>query len=167
MLRPAASRQRIARALNAAYGEGLLSHDTLVGRLDVLFGSRLIDPAKLIGDLPFRSPRRTWATTLAAVLVPPLRRRTTGAVTNPQVLGLDWSGATDELTIGRHPACDVVLNDPSVSRHHARLRFRDGTWILQDLDSRNGTWVNDVRVGRCQLRAGDHVEFAGEHLLVD
>jgi FHA domain len=157
----------MARTLNAAYGDGLLSHDTLVRRLDVLFGNRLIDPAKLIGDLPFRSPRRTWTTTLAGVLARPLRRRTTGAAATPHVLGLDWTGATDELTIGRHPACDVVLSDPSVSRRHARLRFRDGTWMLQDLESHNGTWVNDVRVGRCQLRPGDHVELAGEHLLVD
>jgi hypothetical protein len=167
MLRPAASRQRMARTLNAAYGDGLLSHDTLVRRLDLLFGNRLIDPAKLIGDLPFRSPRGIWSATFAAVLPRPLRRRTTGVLAHPQVLGLDWSGATEDLTVGRHPACDVVLDDPSVSRWHARLRFRDGTWMLQDLDSRNGTWVNDVRVGRCQLRPGDHIEFAGEHLLVD
>jgi hypothetical protein len=167
MLRPAASRQRMARTLNAAYGDGLLSHDTLVRRLDALFGNRLIDPVKLIGDLPFRSSRRTWAATLAAVLPHPLRKRAAGAVGHPQVLGLDWTGATDELTIGRHHGCDVVLTDPSVSRRHACLRFRDGTWMLQDLDSLNGTWVNDVRVGRCQLRPGDQVEFAGEYLLVD
>ncbi|HEY2769013.1 MAG TPA: FHA domain-containing protein [Solirubrobacteraceae bacterium] len=157
----------MARTLNAAYGDGLLSHDTLVRRLDALLGNRLIDPAKLIGDLPFRAPRRTWSATLAAVLPQPFRRRATGAVVHPQVLGLDWTGATDELTVGRHPACDIALGDPSVSRRHARLRFRDGTWMLQDLESRNGTWVNDVRVGRCLLRPGDHVEFAGEHLLVD
>jgi hypothetical protein len=157
----------MARTLNAAYGDGLLSHDTLVRRLDLLLGNRLIDPVKLIGDLPFRSPRRTWPAALAAILMQPVRRRTTATETRAQVLGLDWTGATDELTVGRHPACDVVLSDPSVSRRHARLRFRDGTWMLQDLDSRNGTWVNDVRVGRCRLRPGDQVEFAGEHLLVD
>lgn len=157
----------MARTLNAAYGDGLLSHDTLVRRLDLLFGTRVIDPATLIGDLTLRSPRRTWAAAVAAALPQPLRRRTTEAVVHPQVLGLDWTGATDELTIGRHPACDVALNDPSVSRHHAQLRFRDGSWMLQDLDSRNGTWVNGVRVGRCQLRPGDYVEFAAEHLLVD
>jgi pSer/pThr/pTyr-binding forkhead associated (FHA) protein len=60
-----------------------------------------------------------------------------------------------------------VLTDPSVSRRHARLRFRDGHWILHDLESTNGTLVNDVPVVRCELRAGDLVALGDEHLVVD
>lgn len=83
------------------------------------------------------------------------------------MLALDWSGATDELLVGRHPSCDVVLADPTVSRRHARLRFRDGTWALQDLESTNGTTINGLRVGRCQLRAGDRLMLGDQHLTVD
>jgi FHA domain len=170
MLRPAASRHRLARTLNTAYGDGLLSEETLAHRLDELFGSRLIDPARLIGDLTIRSPRRAWTSTIVRALEASRKlRRSVGAAAPepPIMLGLDWSGTTEVLLIGRHPSCDVVLTGQAVSRRHARLRFRDGTWVLQDLDSTNGTWVNNARVGRCKLLPGDHLEIGDEHLLVD
>jgi hypothetical protein len=160
----------MARTLKAAYGTGLLSHETLVHRLDALFGSRLIDPAGLIGDLTLRAPRRTWWTTIPRALRIRWRRGRRDAGDAPPaglILALDWTGSADELVIGRHPTCDVVLLDPAISRRHARLRFCDGNWVLQDLDSTNGTWVNEVRVGRCQLRPGDHLELGDEHLVVD
>jgi pilus assembly protein CpaF len=54
-----------------------------------------------------------------------------------------------------------------VSRRHARLLFRDGSWVLQDLQSTNGTTVNGVPVGRCQLRPGDRLIFGTACLRVD
>jgi pilus assembly protein CpaF len=71
------------------------------------------------------------------------------------------------LLVGRHHACDVVLPESSVSRRHARLVFRDGTWVVQDLESTNGTIVNGVRVGRCALRPGDHLILGDAHLRID
>jgi pSer/pThr/pTyr-binding forkhead associated (FHA) protein len=56
---------------------------------------------------------------------------------------------------------------PTVSRRHARLNFRDGSWVLQDLDSTNGTLVNNTRIVRCRLLPGDHLVIGSEHLLVD
>jgi pSer/pThr/pTyr-binding forkhead associated (FHA) protein len=82
------------------------------------------------------------------------------------LLALDWSGGP-ELLVGRHSRCDVRLVSPSVSRHHARLSFRDGSWVLRDLESKNGTWVNGVRVGRCALRPGDRVHVGGHNLTID
>ena len=82
-------------------------------------------------------------------------------------LALDWSGAQSEMLIGRHHGCDLVLSDLSVSRRHLRMIFRDGQWILQDLESRNGTIVNGCRVGRCQLRPGDHLTLGDTHLTID
>jgi pSer/pThr/pTyr-binding forkhead associated (FHA) protein len=160
----------MARTLRAAYGDGLLSEETLSHRLDVLFRSRLIEPATLVGDLSIRAPRRAWAAAARRTFraFRTLIDETTAATAEPPaMLALDWAGGRDELVIGRHPECDIVLAGASVSRRHARLRFRDGTWILQDLDSTNGTWVNDARVGRCQLRPGDRVELGSEHLIVD
>jgi hypothetical protein len=171
VLRPGASRQRLARTLNTAYAHGLLSQKTLIHRLDLLFGSRLIDPAGLVGDLTRRVPRRPWPT---AILEPlrALARAVKGTAipdfAGPStLLALDWTGAQDELLVGRHKACDIVLSDLSVSRRHARLMFRDGSWVLQDLDSTNGTYVNEVLVGRCELRPGDQVLLGGECLIID
>ena len=69
--------------------------------------------------------------------------------------------------IGRHHACDVVLENLSVSRHHARLLFRDAKWIVQDLESTNGTIVNGTRIGRCELRPGDQLGLGNAHLTID
>jgi pSer/pThr/pTyr-binding forkhead associated (FHA) protein len=74
---------------------------------------------------------------------------------------------SDRLLVGRHPACDVVVADPSVSRRHAQLTFRDGVWILQDLGSTNGTTVNGERVGRTTLQSGDVVELGKQAIQID
>ncbi len=87
--------------------------------------------------------------------------------TQPPLLALDWSGACEELLVGRHYACDVVVGDMSVSRKHARLSFRDGHWVLRDLDSTNGTRVNGTRVVRCRLEPGDRLRLGSADLLVD
>ncbi len=50
------------------------------------------------------------------------------------------------LSIGRSPACDLVIHNSYVSSEHAELFVRDGTYYLRDLHSRNGTFVNDYRV---------------------
>ncbi len=161
------SRRRIAQSLKAAYGDGLLSERTLAHRLDLLLGSALVEPAGLVGDLTLRAPRRSLADTLVRAVC--LARRMTGfaAAPEPTLLALDWHGGDGELLVGRHHACDVVLTDPSVSRRHARLSFRDGNWVLRDLDSTNGTAVNGKRVVRCRLLPGDYLELGDELLLVD
>jgi pSer/pThr/pTyr-binding forkhead associated (FHA) protein len=83
------------------------------------------------------------------------------------LLALDWTGDTDELFVGRHHSCDILLESPLVSRRHARLVFRDGSWIIQDLESTNGTCVNGARVGRCKLRPGDEVAFGSDRFRID
>ncbi|MCH2181371.1 MAG: SpoIIE family protein phosphatase [Mariniblastus sp.] len=46
------------------------------------------------------------------------------------------------IVIGRHPECDIVIDDASVSRHHANISNDNGTFFVMDLESRNGTFVN-------------------------
>jgi hypothetical protein len=164
---PGFSRQRLARTLNAAYAEGLLSEETLMYRLDTQFASRVVDPARLVGDLPRRSRLFELQTTLTRAVESTVKWLGVGAIEEPMLLALDWHGAQQELLIGRHPSCDVVLAHPTVSRHHARLVFRDGTWVLQDLESTNGTLVNHRRVGRYQLRPGDTILFGDQPVQVD
>lgn len=83
------------------------------------------------------------------------------------LLALDWTGSTQELLIGRHHSCDVVLNEPTVSRWHARLIFRDGVWILHDLGSKNGTVINGLRIARCEVRPADRLLVGGQLLRID
>ncbi len=47
-----------------------------------------------------------------------------------------------EVTIGRHPSCEWVLTNETVSSRHARLVYHHDQWWLEDLNSRNGTFLN-------------------------
>ena len=73
----------------------------------------------------------------------------------------------EQLLLGRHPACDVVLGAPSVSRRHAQLTHRHGSWVIQDLASTNGTLVNGERVGRATVHGGDVLTLGEMALLLD
>lgn len=65
------------------------------------------------------------------------------------------------LDIGRSEENDVVLKDEGVSRFHARLLYDNGSLWLQDAGSRNGVFVNGVRVtGHQALRVGDEIKIA-------
>lgn len=61
------------------------------------------------------------------------------------------------VTVGRGPQCDLQILTHFVSREHARLVSRDGVTLIEDLGSRNGVFVNSVRVDRRHLRQGDLV----------
>jgi predicted component of type VI protein secretion system len=74
------------------------------------------------------------------------------------------SGVTHELvdeaiTIGRGPDNTIVVNDPSISTHHAQLLLERDTYRLKDLDSTNGTRVNGKPVTETVLRFDDHIRF--------
>ena len=59
------------------------------------------------------------------------------------------------VTVGRGAHCDLQIVTHFVSREHARITFADGTALIEDLGSRNGVFVNSVRVERRALRHGD------------
>jgi hypothetical protein len=64
------------------------------------------------------------------------------------------------VTIGRSRQCDIVLNDPNVSRQHAEIRPRGGSWVLNDLGSTNGSLLNGRRIEAPeQVRPGDEIEI--------
>jgi pSer/pThr/pTyr-binding forkhead associated (FHA) protein len=69
------------------------------------------------------------------------------------------SGRHNTLTIGRANECDLVLDSPLVSRHHARLERSGPARVLIDLGSTNGTYVNSQRIDRAELHAGDVVQI--------
>ncbi|MEE8047009.1 MAG: FHA domain-containing protein [Dehalococcoidia bacterium] len=63
--------------------------------------------------------------------------------------------------LGKHPTCDVVLANPFVSRQHAQIELSDGRAIIRDLASKNGTYVNGMRIGNdpSELADGATIEF--------
>lgn len=61
--------------------------------------------------------------------------------------------------VGRAPAADLVLDDPSVSRYHARIEIQGKRVDVRDLDSTNGTRVNGREVSASPLEAGDRLAF--------
>lgn len=64
------------------------------------------------------------------------------------------------VTLGRSRQCDVVLDDPNVSRRHAEIRPRGGSWVLTDLGSTNGSRINGQEVQRPEVvRSGDEIEL--------
>ena len=65
------------------------------------------------------------------------------------------------VTVGRAEDNDLVLADPEVSRHHARLEPDGESWRAVDLGSTNGTWINGVRLNAATIAAGDEVAFGG------
>lgn len=71
----------------------------------------------------------------------------------------------DALEIGKGEAAGLRLVGPSVSRRHCRIGWADAGWVVEDLGSTNGLFVNDGRVSRRALRAGDAVRI-GEFTLV-
>ncbi|NTW04929.1 MAG: DUF3662 and FHA domain-containing protein [Peptococcaceae bacterium] len=63
------------------------------------------------------------------------------------------------LVIGRRESCDIVLLDESVSRRHARLEYKKGSWYIHDLNSGNGTFINGKRVSATVLSLGDTIKL--------
>jgi FHA domain-containing protein len=61
--------------------------------------------------------------------------------------------------VGRNPESDIHLPDPSVSRNHALLDVEDGTLLVKDAGSTNGTYLNGQRIESAVARAGDLLTF--------
>jgi hypothetical protein len=63
-------------------------------------------------------------------------------------------------TIGRSRQCDVVVDDPNISRQHAEVRPRGGAWVLTDLGSTNGTLLGGRRIEHPEvIQPGDRIEI--------
>jgi hypothetical protein len=65
----------------------------------------------------------------------------------------------EQAMVGRDPSCDIVVNDGSVSRKHARLEQRGGGWAVVDQGSANGTFLDSQRVAETVLRPGQELRF--------
>jgi HD-GYP domain-containing protein (c-di-GMP phosphodiesterase class II) len=86
--------------------------------------------------------------------------RITLCAMTPPFAGLEWESQTI-LRVGRVDTMEIVLNVPSVSRRHAEVLVTSEGWVVRDLGSMNGTFLNGVRVGRTEqkLRRDDVLVF--------
>jgi len=71
------------------------------------------------------------------------------------------------VTIGRAPDNDLSVDNLAVSNYHAKIYYEAGRMVIEDLDSLNGTFVNDLRVERATLHDGDKVHVGKHTIKVD
>ena len=72
-----------------------------------------------------------------------------------------WTIAKDNAVVGRGEECDIVLPERQVSRQHVRIFKEDDAYYVEDLESRNGTWVNGQQLkGSRRLYDGDKIDLA-------
>jgi hypothetical protein len=173
-------RRATVRALRDQLRDGRLSDVTFVRRLFLaLDARRRTDLDRLMADLP---PRRPFQQRLAPLYgwLAPFYRRTKDALAGlatprlttrraPAFCELALPPVPGQYLIGRSEDVDLRLDDISVSRRHALISFVDGGWILTDLGSRNGTWINGWRLpGPAPVGAGDLLDVGScRFLLVD
>ena len=98
-------------------------------------------------------PAAAAAPAKAAAAAPPAKggKATTSTVTRIIITsgpksGLELPLGTEALTIGRSSESGLVIRDDYTSSHHARLLLWGEQWMIQDLDSTNGTWHDGARV---------------------
>ena len=81
--------------------------------------------------------------------------------------GREFPIAKTLLSIGRGLDNDLVIDDPRVSRHHSQITFRHSHYLLRDLRSTNGTFVNGQPVEAVVLASGDIVSIGGFEMLFE
>jgi hypothetical protein len=97
----------------------------------------------------------------------PARVRAWLVATNGPAKGSRFPVAPEGASVGRLPENSVYIPDERLSREHARIDFRDGTFMLSDLGSRNGTALNGTLLSAPQpLNNGDTIELGSNTLVV-
>jgi FHA domain len=66
---------------------------------------------------------------------------------------------SQQSMVGTEPTCQVVLTDTYMSTKHAEIKVEKGAWLVRDLGSTNGTYVNDQRISQRELVDGDFIRF--------
>lgn len=156
-----AERDRALGVLRDGVGRGQLSHDTFIRRMELVLTARTrAELADAVADLEtFSGVARRVLRGVARLSAFTVGLRRAWETEQLPKLGLP-EPRVGKLRIGRLAGCDLRLGDPTVSRVHAELRFEGGRWVVYDLGSSNGTYVNDRRVaGSVPVRPGDRLRF--------
>jgi FHA domain/Domain of unknown function (DUF1707) len=159
-------RERTARRLRDGVIAGRMSTDTFARRVELAYRAR--HQAELEGlrrDLPRRWPLDLMTTTAARLSAGVRELR--AAWEGPRVPRLTVPAWRTAIVVGRSNACDVRIDDPTVSRRHAELRRSPHGWLISDLGSLNGLRVNGLRVREAPIGAGDVIEVGGVRLVFE
>ncbi|MCB9435830.1 MAG: FHA domain-containing protein [Anaerolineales bacterium] len=83
-------------------------------------------------------------------------------ITEGEQAGQRWVIERSGFTIGRGGECDLILPERQVSREHVKIHREGDDYYLEDLDSKNGTWVNEIQLkaDTIRLRDGDDISIA-------
>jgi len=95
----------------------------------------------------------------------PVRERAYLQILSPQERKRVIELGDKDIVMGRSPECDIQFIVENVSRRHARVFFHNEEYMIEDLESTNGLFVNGVKVVRCALRNNDQIELGGVRLL--
>jgi len=74
---------------------------------------------------------------------------------------------TRPVTIGRAPDNDIPIDNLAVSNYHARVYVEAGSLVVEDLNSLNGSFLNEIRIERAMLKDGDSISIGKHDILVD
>lgn len=118
----------------------------------------IFEPARqTVGDIPLSDFKRFDARLRSVGALSPIR----GQVKKKFLID------DEETFIGRDPTAGIVLPDTGVSRKHARIFRTDTAFVIEDLDSSNGTYVDGVPIVTCVLHGGDSVQIGHTLFLFD
>ena len=82
--------------------------------------------------------------------------------------GQEYEFNQAELTIGRDPTCECSLDEPTISARHARLSYHHAQWWVEDLHSRNGSFLNDEPVrSKVVITSGDSLRCGSIVMIID
>ena len=152
-------RERTVAVLRERALDGCLTLDTFAGRVDAAYRAKTVEELEaLVADLPhddgWRGALRRFVSHLAAReerVAPPALE-----------LEVRLPATAEKVVVGRSQTCDVVVGEETVSRIHAELRHTpDDAWLVRDLDSTNGTWLNGSRVHEARVCGGDVLWLGG------
>jgi pSer/pThr/pTyr-binding forkhead associated (FHA) protein len=120
------------------------------------------DNAEFSGDdTHFKNPMKTETPDLSAI--PGLGNATAVLIRhtgrNQIILYTLEQNSAQRWLVGRQRDCDIVIEDNAVSRQHGVIQKRGDRWQIDDQQSRNGTYVNDLAVNMTYLSSGDRITF--------
>ena len=122
-----------------------------------------LDTGELMVQADHTDQLRFSTAAMQPVKIPPTQQPK-----NPQLITDDNRSiplTENIINIGRSLDNQIVLDDPQVSRHHLQLRVRFGTYILFDIHSQSGTFVNGISVKEHHLKSGDVVRIGQTQMI--
>jgi pSer/pThr/pTyr-binding forkhead associated (FHA) protein len=85
----------------------------------------------------------------------------------PQI-GIQFPLTAERYTIGRDESCDIIIQDAEVSRRHSQISWTEHGFVIQDLESTNGTFLNGSQLGSATpLKSGDNIGLGQTTLMFE